>query len=542
MNRLSISLKQTPLSNVAHIVAPFILCVLLILFQYKALQDDRQSYLDQAQLNAHDLGSTLGLSIAASFENIDLTLQAAIDHIQLAQSAQEMDGNSINFTLLKLQSRVPSLARISAIDETGHILFLSQGDKSELPALGERDYFLELKKNLQTGMVISRPMINQVTKKWEIICARRINRQNGDFGGIVVASVELEGYLNRLYGSEIKLSGDDMFVLRDDDGSTIIRYAKGKQEMDVMSVKVNPDNSTLSGKAHTSNANNAGSAAGSAAGSTAVDRIERIYYYQRIGNRPMNLVVGISVQDALVMWQSESKKAWIETYSLIAVIIIAAYVINRSRQRQLSAFSEIQKIQLKLEQSNKELAKLSTTDGLTGLANRRRFDEVAPHEWQRAMRKREPLAIAMIDVDFFKIYNDKYGHQAGDQALTVIADTLAKGLRDGSDFIARYGGEEFVILLPGQNAKGAYEVLERLREDIEALAIPHLGSDINAVITISAGFASFVPRPNVSLDNLIELADQSLYAAKRKGKNRVVGLSGSRLMLNPRARNQVYGI
>ncbi len=534
MDRLPISLKQTPLSHVAHIVVPLVLCTVLVAFQYKAMQDDRQSHLEQALLNAHDLGSTLALSINASFENIDLTLQAAVDHIQLVQSVQELDGASVNSTLLKLQSRVPALARLSATDETGHIHYVSQGDPAVLPSLAGRDYFQELKKNFQSGMVISRPLFNQTTQKWEMVCARRISLQNGDFGGIVVAPVELEGYLNRLYGSEIKLSGDDMFVLRDDDGNAIVRYAKGKQDMEIMSTRVSPDMSTPPVKSTVIAVNNPAGAA--------LDHVDRIYYYQRIGNRPMNLVVGISVQDALVMWQAESRKGWIETYALMAVILIAAYLVNRSRQRQMSAFAEIQKMQTKLEQSNQELAKISTTDGLTGLSNRRRFDEVAPHEWQRAMRKREPLAIAMVDVDFFKVYNDKYGHQAGDQALMAIAETLAKGLRDGSDFIARYGGEEFVILLPGQNAKGAYEVLERLRVDIEALAIPHIGSDASAVITISAGFAAFVPRPGVSLDNLIELADQSLYAAKRKGKNRVVGLSGSRLMLNPRARNQVYGI
>ncbi len=239
----------------------------------------------------------------------------------------------------------------------------------------------------------------------------------------------------------------------------------------------------------------------------------------------MNLVVGISVNDALYEWQLEASKSWFVTSILVAVIMLAGYLIFRSRQHQLQAFAELQYMQTQLEQTNLELARLSTTDELTGLANRRRFDEVGPHEWMRALRKQEPLAVAMLDVDFFKIFNDRYGHQAGDQCLARIARALASGLRDGSDFIARYGGEEFVILLPGQNTQEAYDVLERLRKIVEAMEVPHLGSSTASVITVSVGFAAIVPEAGITLENLLEQADQCLYAAKRKGKNRVVGAS-----------------
>ena len=255
----------------------------------------------------------------------------------------------------------------------------------------------------------------------------------------------------------------------------------------------------------------------------------------------MNLVVGISVQDALAEWQSEASKTWLITGTFLALIILAGFLIYSSRQRQLQAFAKMQYMQTQLEQTNLELARLSTTDGLTGLANRRRFDEVGPHEWMRAMRNREPLAVAMLDVDFFKIYNDRYGHQAGDQCLARIARALSRGLRDGSDFIARYGGEEFVILLPGQNANDAYEVLERLRADILALAIPHEGSAAAPVVTFSVGFATVVPEPGITLENLLEQADQSLYAAKRRGKNQVVGASENRIAWSLYRRLQVFG-
>ena len=515
-----------------HIAVPVTLCLLLVAFQFNMLEDDRQRHLLRAQGDAHDLGSTVASSIAGSFENIDLTLQAAVDHVEL-WNGSNLASNIPSPTLLKLQNRVPSVIELASSDANGNIVFYSKGDKAENLSVADRDYFRRLKNDPSAAMTISEPLMGHVSKRWVLICARRYNRPNGEFGGIVLASVELEGYLNRLSGGQIKLSGDDAFLLRDDASHAIIRYAKGRQDIGVTGNTVNSENLNRLGKAHAET--------GLYVSNSAVDNVERIYYYQRISGRAMNLVVGISVKDALNEWQAESKKTWLETGALVMVILIAGFLVYRSRQRQLLAFTEIQHIQIQLEQTNLELGRLSTTDGLTGLANRRKFDEVGPHEWSRAMRKCEPLAVAMVDVDFFKIYNDRYGHQAGDQCLTAIARVLATGLRDGSDFIARYGGEEFVILLPGQNVQGAFEVLDRLRADVEAMAIPHMGSAASSVITITAGFATVIPVAGISLDNLIEQADQSLYAAKSKGKNQVIGAQGSQTWSSNQRKLPVFG-
>jgi diguanylate cyclase (GGDEF)-like protein/PAS domain S-box-containing protein len=180
-------------------------------------------------------------------------------------------------------------------------------------------------------------------------------------------------------------------------------------------------------------------------------------------------------------------------------------------------------IEQTLEQANQKLAELSTTDGLTGLANRRKFNEVGQNEWQRALRKQEPLAVAMIDIDYFKAYNDHYGHQAGDQCLHNIAQTLLIGLRGGGDFIARYGGEEFIIILPGQDARRVGEVLNPLRSKVEALALPHAASKISNIVTFSAGYMTVVPQKDSTLSALVEQADQNLYHAKRNGRNQVYG-------------------
>ncbi|MEK9950571.1 MAG: diguanylate cyclase [Curvibacter sp.] len=175
-----------------------------------------------------------------------------------------------------------------------------------------------------------------------------------------------------------------------------------------------------------------------------------------------------------------------------------------------------------LERMNQQLAALSSTDALTGLANRRRFDEAWSEEWQRAARKGESLALVMIDVDHFKAYNDHYGHQAGDECLRRVAGVLAGEARRAGELVARYGGEEFVVILPSTDAATAREVAERLRAAVEAEALPHPHSPAAPVVTISMGVAAGQPRQEADAEALLKKTDVALYLAKRQGRNQVL--------------------
>ncbi len=168
-----------------------------------------------------------------------------------------------------------------------------------------------------------------------------------------------------------------------------------------------------------------------------------------------------------------------------------------------------------------ELSVLATTDGLTGLANRRRLDETLRREWRRAMRAGEPVGLLMIDADRFKLYNDTYGHQEGDACLRAIATTMASMTRRPGDLCARYGGEEFAVILPATTIDGAIEMGERIRRAIMALERPHSGN-IGGVVTVSIGAASFVPERHSAISLLVNEADEALYAAKNQGRNRVL--------------------
>ncbi|WP_202423954.1 sensor domain-containing diguanylate cyclase [Duganella lactea] len=165
------------------------------------------------------------------------------------------------------------------------------------------------------------------------------------------------------------------------------------------------------------------------------------------------------------------------------------------------------------------LEQLATRDGLTGLANRRCFDDTLNAEWQRALRNPQPLSLLMVDVDNFKQYNDAYGHLGGDECLQRIASAVASEMRT-NDLVARYGGEEFAVILPNQSLKGAAIVAERIRCRVEQLRLPNLGCEQH-VVTVSIGAATALAAPETDPSQLVATADSALYRAKHMGRNRI---------------------
>jgi diguanylate cyclase (GGDEF)-like protein len=177
-----------------------------------------------------------------------------------------------------------------------------------------------------------------------------------------------------------------------------------------------------------------------------------------------------------------------------------------------------------LQLANRELERLATEDGLTKLSNRRRFDAYLDLEWRRQMRVQGQIALILCDVDFFKNYNDYYGHQAGDDCLRSVADAIRKRVGRPGDLIARYGGEEFAIVMPETDIRGAFQVAENIRQELTKMNIPHANSAAAPYVTISCGIACMHPDATTDPKSLIEKADQGLYRAKQKGRNRVLNI------------------
>jgi diguanylate cyclase (GGDEF)-like protein/PAS domain S-box-containing protein len=174
------------------------------------------------------------------------------------------------------------------------------------------------------------------------------------------------------------------------------------------------------------------------------------------------------------------------------------------------------------KQSHDELLRIASTDPLTNLANRRQLDLFLKQEWHRAQRAQGVISLAMIDVDFFKPYNDTLGHPAGDRCLQQVAQALRTIVHRPTDLAARFGGEEFVLLFASTELEDAQQLAEKARAMIEALAIPHPASGIGKVLTISIGVAAISPTKNMPMTDLLKAADEALYQAKQAGRNRVV--------------------
>lgn len=208
-----------------------------------------------------------------------------------------------------------------------------------------------------------------------------------------------------------------------------------------------------------------------------------------------------------------------DTIELVARLRYHSRLYHAMRQRD-AAYSALRESQQQLLESNLALRRLTQSDGLTGLANRRYFDEYLAAEWKRAMREERELAVLMIDVDHFKPYNDTYGHLAGDEALKRVAHTIRACSNRPADLAARYGGEEFSTILPATTPGGARLIAEKIRLSVADLQIAHSGSTTARTLTVSIGCAAVVPNETLSPSSLIALADQRLYEAKRAGRNR----------------------
>jgi diguanylate cyclase (GGDEF)-like protein len=249
---------------------------------------------------------------------------------------------------------------------------------------------------------------------------------------------------------------------------------------------------------------------GSYSGMGALDGVPRLLVW-RDGTRPLVVLVGKPWSSIFSLWRTEATRIGAIMMGMISFVLGVTLFLAREIGRRALA--------------EDKLEELATTDALTGLKNRRKFDAEIDAEWRRATRQKMPLALLMIDADHFKSYNDTFGHQAGDQMLVGIAICISDSVRRAGDCTARYGGEEFAVLLPGLSAVEALGVAETIRLKVQQW------SDGPTVTTVSIGVASLTPAAALEWSVLVKAADKALYAAKANGRNQSVLASIPKLSL-----------
>jgi len=238
---------------------------------------------------------------------------------------------------------------------------------------------------------------------------------------------------------------------------------------------------------------------------SSIDHRKRLYTFSRVGNLPLTVIVALSSAEVFGTWERTAMVISGATSVLCIGLLWLTWLLCRELRLRHNA--------------ERELAQLAATDALTGVANRRTLDQALRHEWFRAQRSGKPLSVLMIDADHFKAFNDRHGHQGGDDALRSLARVISTNVRRPSDVVARYGGEEFSVILPETDSAGAKQIAEHIREAVEQLP---LVADAKTPMTVSIGISTWTSASEISLEQLLFAADKALYQAKETGRNRVV--------------------
>lgn len=256
-------------------------------------------------------------------------------------------------------------------------------------------------------------------------------------------------------------------------------------------------------------------------------RISVKYIPEKLGEHnwlliTMLVAIIVATLFRLVISVSEGKEfSFLANSGMIQIISIVMTVLGMIGIMASLIILNAQRMELELKEANTKIEALANQDGLTNIFNRRYFDKMLYQEFKRLQRSSQPFSLIMADIDFFKEYNDTYGHQAGDECIRFIADVFKKSGGRTTDIAARYGGEEFVMLLPNTDLQGANKVAHAIHRLVQDKAIPHASSTPAQIITLSIGVATIIPDKSTSPDLLLALADQALYQSKSHGRNQI---------------------
>ncbi len=460
--------------------------------------------------------------VKAFEEHIRRNLQTADDTLLFLKNSYEAHGD-MTPTMLEVihEPKSDPIMDVSVIGPGGEVLASSKPEFMTLN-FADKESFQFHRAHDSGQPYLSKPLFGKFSKKWLFHISRRLNHPDGSFAGMITMGID-PIYFSNFY-RQMNLGRDYAVTLIGTDGMIRLR-----QTADRLSVGGDAANAPLFSYASRNSQ-------GSYVDVSVVDGSRRIYSYSTMPDYP--LIMSVSVLESEVLAGFESRRnQYYGQMGLITVVILAMFgllmsLINKKetaeealRLSNEQLESKIKERTLALEALNRELQHLSVSDALTGIANRRYFDDYLSAEWLKALRLRHPLAIIMIDIDFFKDYNDTYGHQLGDKCVATVARILKAGVKRPADLVARYGGEEFAIILPDTDQAGAMVVAKKLRVQIEAQELEHKNS-VYRKVTVSLGVAAMIPDFDVLPARLIELADRALYKAKKEGRNRVKAAPG----------------
>lgn len=497
--------KKRPVTFLV-ILSAALACVLIMVFSASFIWSSRDSQLRDAEVANTNVASMIAVQVELVLKTATIALIDTAERVE-EDGAEGDDLARLEVHLVEMVKSSPELHGIFYYGRDGAWLATALGH----PATGnnsDREYFRYHMANPGRELHVGPPIKSRSTGAWVIPISRRINQADGSFDGVVLVTLRVDFFEGIYDELDVGTTGTVLLALNP---GTLVYRRPFDERLIGTDISHGPVLSALSR-----------GPAGTEMLVSAIDHIERLYSYRRVAGFPFIVAVGRAKDDLLSQWRRSSLLIGgtvlliCLAFALLAKKLIGQIVIRDKLDQTLRNYSD------KLEQHNLGLQVLAHTDKLTNLANRRVFDEALEREFKRAQRREDSLSLILLDVDFFKKYNDRYGHVAGDAVLQSVGRVMSEQVIRAGDLPARYGGEEFVVILPSTDRAGAIAVAERIRVGILALQIAHEDAPVK-LVSASFGVATVIPgkSPELSIADVITQADQQLYQAKGSGRNKV---------------------
>ncbi len=502
-------LLTTPLGRS---MAVFLLLISLLVVAINAwsLWSSWQQRITEKEEDARNLSLSLAKQAEDAFLQVDITLADAVR--QLRQNGLDYAATpAFTHQIKDQQSKLPQLHGLFVYATDGHWVASSGNFVPTNASNADRDYFIWHRTHPSMDIHISRVIRSRSTGDLVIPVSVRLNDSAGNFAGVALATVKVDYF--RQYYSYYTLGDKDVLGLILADATALY-------------IRPFPDSyigRTLSASPLFKTELKA-AASGSATWRSTLDGIERVFGYARLERYPLIVTAGFDRSQIRMEWFAANLINVLLNLALLCTITGMGVFVLRQVGTNVRNQIELTHVRDELTTINHTLQSLALVDGLTGLANRRQFDGLLEQALLRSEKSGEPLSLVMIDIDYFKRFNDTYGHVAGDECLQDVGQALKDSVHYHGDVVARYGGEEFAIILPCTTPIDALKVAERAVRFVAEAGIAHASTDVaGGVVTISAGHSTLISTGKAhEADQLKQDADKALYQAKRSGRNRAM--------------------
>lgn len=450
----------------------------------------------RADLAARGLVAVLGRDIARNIELYDLSLRGIVDGMRIP-AVRDADPVTRRMMLFDSATNATNFGAATVLDRNGEVVLSSRpGMKFNAR---DREYFKYQEKHDQPGLFIGKSIESRFSENWGIPLSRRMSNLDGSFAGVVGGLIYLD-YFRQLFESVHGLDGYVITLVGD--GGTILMRRPFETDLIGQSVAASASYARMTGMRD-----------GGFRGPAMIGDEVRSFAFTQVRDFPLKLSFSVPLTTIYADWWYKALALGIVVLTLCGGILGLTWLLRRELAQRVAAEAATAEI-------NVALQTLAITDPLTGLWNRRRFDEVLARDLRRAIRQGLPLSLLILDADCFKGFNDRYGHQRGDEALKLIARSMEAVVAGRDDAICRIGGEEFAIILSDTDLVGAGIVAARIREAVAARALPH-EANAHRVVTVSIGVAGIPGTAASDAASLVAAADAELYAAKHAGRNTI---------------------